>query len=391
MISVNEALEKLFALAKVTQVENVELKKCLGRVLAVPLEANRNNPPFPSSAMDGYAINKQNLKTGTEFKVVGESSAGHSYPSKINNNQAVRIFTGSRIPDGANFVIIQEDVETFGDLIKLKEGFDRKSNIRLEGSDFSIGHKVNAPLVLGPKDISLLAAMNFPCLDVQEKPTVAIISTGDELVLPGESPNSDQIIASNAYGIASLCEECGAQARILPIAQDSLESIEYVIGLAQDSDLIITIGGASVGKYDLVNQAIDNCGFDKSFHKIAMRPGKPLMAGKIKDTLIVGLPGNPVSALVCGYVFIKPLIQAMLGLERKRTPQLMGLCATSVPKNGPREHYMRAVLLPNGSLEPIESQDSARLALLSNSNALLIRPPYAKADPPNTPCEYIKI
>ena len=391
MISVNEALEKLFALAKVTQVENVELKKCLGRVLAVPLEANRNNPPFPSSAMDGYAINKQNLKTGTEFKVVGESSAGHSYPSKINNNQAVRIFTGSRIPDGANFVIIQEDVETFGDLIKLKEGFDRKSNIRLEGSDFSIGHKVNAPLVLGPKDISLLAAMNFPCLDVQEKPTVAIISTGDELVLPGESPNSDQIIASNAYGIASLCEESGAQARILPIAQDSLESIEYVIGLAQDSDLIITIGGASVGKYDLVNQAIDNCEFDKSFHKIAMRPGKPLMAGKIKDTLIVGLPGNPVSALVCGYVFIKPLIQAMLGLERKRTQQLMGLCATSVPKNGPREHYMRAVLLPNGSLEPIESQDSARLALLSNSNALLIRPPYAKADPPNTPCKYIKI
>jgi molybdopterin molybdotransferase len=341
--------------------------------------------------MDGYAINKQNLRSGTEFKVVGESSAGHSYPSKINNNQAVRIFTGSRIPDGANLVIIQEDVETFGDLIKLKEGFDRKSNIRLEGSDFSIGYKVNAPLVLGPKDISLLAAMNFPCLDVQEKPTVAIISTGDELVLPGETPNSDQIIASNAYGVASLCEECGAQARILPIAQDSLESIEYVIGLAQDSDLIITIGGASVGKYDLVNQAIDNCGFDKSFHKIAMRPGKPLMAGKIKDTVIVGLPGNPVSALVCGYVFIKPLIQAMLGLERKRTPQLMGLCATSVPKNGPREHYMRAVLLPNGSLEPIESQDSARLALLSNSNALLIRPPYAKADPPNTVCEYIKI
>ena len=391
MISVNEALEKLFALAKVTQVENVELKKCLGRVLAVPLEANRNNPPFPSSAMDGYAINKQNLKTGTEFKVVGESSAGHSYPSKINNNQAVRIFTGSRIPDGANFVIIQEDVETFGDLIKLKEGFDRKSNIRLEGSDFSIGHTVMAPLILGPKDISLIAAMNFSHISVRKKPIVAIISTGDELVFPGEIPKPDQIIASNAFGIAALCEDCGAATRILPIAQDNLKSIEYILGLAQDADVIITIGGASVGKYDLVNAATNNLGIDKSFYRVAMRPGKPVMAGKINNTPIIGLPGNPVSALVCGYVFIKPLIHAMLGLERKSTPRLKALCSNPIPENGPREHYMRAVLQPNGCLKTMENQDSARLALLSDSNALLIRPPHAKAIPADTLCEYIKI
>ena len=391
MISVTEALEKLFLIAKVTPVETVELKKCLGRVLAKPLESSRSNPPFPSSAMDGYAIHKANLKSGAEFKVIGESAAGHSYPKKINKNEAVRIFTGSRVPDGANLVLMQEDVEADKKFIIVKENFDKKSNIRLEGSDFSKGYKVKTPLILGAKEISLLAAMNFAHLSVRKKPTVAIISTGDELVFPGESPKPDQIIASNAYGIAALCEECGAEPRILPIAQDNLKSIEYIIGLAQDADLIITIGGASVGKYDLINEATNNFGVDKSFHKVAMRPGKPLMAGKINETALVGLPGNPVSALVCGYVFIRPLIQAMLGLEKKSAPRLVAPCSTSLPKNGPREHYMRAVLLPNGYLEPVENQDSARLALLYDADALLIRAAHAEAIPAKTQCEYIKI
>ncbi len=391
MISVTEALEKLFLIAKVTPVETVELKKCLGRVLAKPLESSRSNPPFPSSAMDGYAIHKANLKSGAEFKVIGESAAGHSYPKKINKNEAVRIFTGSRVPDGANLVLMQEDVEADKKFIIVKENFDKKSNIRLEGSDFSKGYKVKTPLILGAKEISLLAAMNFAHLSVRKKPTVAIISTGDELVFPGESPKPDQIIASNAYGIAALCKECGAEPRILPIAQDNLKSIEYIIGLAQDADLIITIGGASVGKYDLINEATNNFGLDKSFHKVAMRPGKPLMAGKINETAFVGLPGNPVSALVCGYVFIRPLIQAMLGLEKKSAPRLIAPCGTSLPKNGPREHYMRAVLLPNGYLEPVENQDSARLALLCGSDALLIRAAHAEAIPAKTQCEYIKI
>ena len=391
MISVTEALEKLFLIAKVTPVETVELKKCLGRVLAKPLESTCSNPPFPSSAMDGYAINKANLKSGAEFKVIGESAAGHSYPKKINKNEAVRIFTGSRVPDGANLVLMQEDVEADKKFIIVKENFDKKSNIRLEGSDFSKGYKVKTPLILGAKEISLLAAMNFAHLSVRKKPTVAIISTGDELVFPGESPKPDQIIASNAYGIAALCEECGAEPRILPIAQDNLKSIEYIIGLAQDADLIITIGGASVGKYDLINEATNNFGVDKSFHKVAMRPGKPLMAGKLNETALVGLPGNPVSALVCGYVFIRPLIQAMLGLEKKSAPRLVAPCSTSLPKNGPREHYMRAVLLPNGYLEPVENQDSARLALLYDADALLIRAAHAEAIPAKTQCEYIKI
>jgi len=391
MISVTEALEKLFLIAKVTPVETVELKKCLGRVLAKPLESTRSNPPFPSSAMDGYAINKANLKSGAEFKVIGESAAGHSYPKKINKNEAVRIFTGSRVPDGANLVLMQEDVEADKKFIIVKENFDKKSNIRLEGSDFSKGYKVKTPLILGAKEISLLAAMNFAHLSVRKKPTVAIISTGDELVFPGESPKPDQIIASNAYGIAALCEECGAEPRILPIAQDNLKSIEYIIGLAQDADLIITIGGASVGKYDLINEATNNFGVDKSFHKVAMRPGKPLMAGKLNETALVGLPGNPVSALVCGYVFIRPLIQAMLGLEKKSAPRLVAPCSTSLPKNGPREHYMRAVLLPNGYLEPVENQDSARLTLLYDADALLIRAAHAEAIPAKTQCEYIKI
>ena len=285
---------------------------------------------------------------------------------------------------------MQEDVEADKKFIIVKENFDKKSNIRLEGSDFSKGYKVKTPLILGAKEISLLAAMNFAHLSVRKKPTVAIISTGDELVFPGESPKPDQIIASNAYGIAALCKECGAEPRILLIAQDSLKSIEYIIGLAQDADLIITIGGASVGKYDLINEATNNFGLDKSFHKVAMRPGKPLMAGKINETAFVGLPGNPVSALVCGYVFIRPLIQAMLGLEKKRTPPNSSVWHLT-SKNGPREHYMRAVLLPNGYLEPVENQDSARLALLCGSDALLIRAAHAEAIPAKTQCEYIKI
>ena len=232
MISVNEALEKLFTLAKVTPVEKVELRKCLGRVLAAPLRATSNNPPFPSSAMDGYAINKKDFKFGKEFKVIGESAAGHSYSKAIDQNEAVRIFTGSRIPDGANFVIIQEDVEALGASIKVKEKFYKKSHIRMEGSDFSIDHTVMAPLILGAKDISLIAAMNFSHISVRKKPIVAIISTGDELVFPGEIPESDQIIASNAFGIAALCEDCGAATRILPIAQDNLKSIEYILGLS---------------------------------------------------------------------------------------------------------------------------------------------------------------
>jgi len=391
MISVHEALEKLFALAKVTPVEKIELRKCSGRVLAAPLRATRNNPPFPSSAMDGYAINNNDLQFGKEFKVIGESAAGHPYNKAIDQNEAVRIFTGSKIPDGANFVIIQEDVEALGESIRVKEQFDKKSHIRMEGSDFSIGHTVKAPLILGAKDISLMAAMNFSHVSVRKRPIIAIISTGDELVFPGETPKADQIIASNAFGIAALCEDCGADTRILPIAQDNLKSIEYIMGLAQDADVIITIGGASVGKYDLVNSATNKLGIDKSFYKVAMRPGKPLMAGKLNNTIILGLPGNPVSALVCGYVFIKPLIHAMLGLERKSTPRRKALCSIPILENGPREHYMRAVLLPNGYLKPTENQDSARLALLSDANALLIRAPYAKAIPADTLCEYIKI
>jgi molybdopterin molybdotransferase len=286
----------------------------------------------------------------------------------------VRIFTGAPLPEGADRVVIQEDVTRRGDLITLGRTLDSKSHVRPAGGDFAEGDSLRAPLRLGPAEIALLASMNVARVPVHRRPVVEIMATGDELVAPGEDPGPDQIIASNSYGLAAMFDAAGAEARLMPIARDTPAALKTAFDLTAGADLIVTIGGASVGDHDLVASVAADLGMEQSFYKVAMRPGKPLMAGRLRDVAMIGLPGNPVSALVCGTVFVLPMLNAMLGLPRSAAPRKQAPLAEALPGNGPREHYMRAELTAKG-IRAFDRQDSSLLSVLAGANALLVRPP----------------
>ncbi|MFT6460139.1 molybdopterin molybdotransferase MoeA, partial [Pseudophaeobacter arcticus] len=258
------------------------------------------------------------------------------------------------------------------------------------GGDFSIGQTVNAPRLLRASDVALLAAMNIPVVPVFRRPVVALISTGDELVMPGGTPGPDQIIASNTFGLKAMLEEFGAEVRILPIAKDNEPSLKMAFSLARDVDLVVTIGGASVGDHDLVAKVSADLGMERSFYKVAMRPGKPLMAGRMGKTAMVGLPGNPVSAMVCGHIFLRPMIQNMLGLQPGVEPLQTATLTHELAANGPREHYMRATVAA-GKVTVSPAQDSSLLTVLADANALLILPPNAPAQRPGEPLQYLSI
>ena len=390
MISVNEALSALFALAEPLDIESVPLSQAAGRVLAVGATAERDQPPFPASAMDGYALHSGGAQSGATYQVIGESAAGHGFNGLVPDGACVRIFTGAPVPDGCDRIIIQEDVDRHGDKITLKENLDTKLYVRAIGFDFARGQTFHAPKLLGPNDVALLAAMNVPQVQVFRKPTVALISTGDELVMPGEQPGPDQILASNTYGLAALLNSHGAECRILPIARDTSASLKATFALAAGSDMVLTIGGASVGDHDLVAQVAADIGIRQSFYKIAMRPGKPLMAGAWGDTIMIGLPGNPVSALVCGHIFVLPVVNALLGLPRSAPIRQSAPLAQDVAANGPREHYMRAKF-HEGRVHVFERQDSALLSVLAEANILAIRPAYAAPATQGDRIEYIPL
>jgi molybdopterin molybdotransferase len=374
MISVEEALAQLFALTKVMEVEDIPLRAASGRVLARDVTAQRTQPPFAASSMDGYALRRAEVEPDAMLKVVGESAAGHRFAGTIRAGQCVRIFTGAPVPEGADFVVIQEDVTRRGNLITLGHSIGGKDNIRPAGGDFIVGQLLAAPRILRPADIALLAAMNIAAVPVFRKPVVAILATGDELVQPGEIPGPDQIIASNTYGLAAQLEAIGAQARLMPIAEDTQAALNRSFALARGADLIVTIGGASVGDHDLVAPVAADLGMAQSFYKVAMRPGKPLMAGLLGGAVMVGLPGNPVSAMVCGTVFVAPMVRAMLGLGHHPAPRRLATLACDMPANGPRAHYMRATFC-KGTVRPESRQDSALLSVLADANCLLVRPP----------------
>jgi len=378
MISVTEALDALFALVRPLDIETIPLSQAAGRVLAVAAVAERDQPPFPASAMDGYAVNAKHAFAGATFQVIGESAAGHGYNAPVPEQACVRIFTGAPVPDGCDRIIIQEDVERIGDTITLKNNLDTNFYVRAKGFDFARGQTFDAPKMLGPNDVALLAAMNVPQVQVYRKPTVALISTGDELVMPGETPNADQIIVSNTFGLAAMLREIGAEVRVLPIARDHLASLEQAFSLADGSDVVVTIGGASVGDHDLVAEAASKYGVQREFYKVAMRPGKPLMAGRLGDAITIGLPGNPVSAMVCGKIFLTPVIHALQGLPSIPVPRFRAKLSHPLSQNASREHYMRAVF-ENGKVSVFERQDSALLSVLAASNALIVRAPNADA------------
>jgi molybdopterin molybdotransferase len=285
----------------------------------------------------------------------------------------VRIFTGAPVPEGAARVVIQEDIEAAGDRITVKPGLDAGTNIRPAGSDFAPGMTMTGPVRLRAVDLARLAAMNVPVVPVARRPEVAVIATGDELVMPGEVPRDDQIVASNAFALTAMIEAEGGVARMLPIARDTDWALKAAFDAARGADLIVTIGGASVGDLDLVGAVAGEMGLDRAFYKIAMRPGKPLMAGRLHGAAMLGLPGNPVSSIVCAHLFLVPLLRAMLGLPATRAPRLQAPLAAPLGANGPREHYMRAVLGPQG-LTAAGNQDSSLLSVLSAANALIVRP-----------------
>lgn len=371
MISVEEALHRCLALAAPLGPETVPLAKAAGRWMCAPAVATRDHPPFDASAMDGYAVQGDSA-LGACFRIIGEAAAGHGFSGSIGQGEAVRIFTGAPVPNGATRVVIQEDVTREGDRITVT-GADHGSNIRPMGQDFRLGDRLS-PRLLGANDLALLAAMNIPAVKATRKPVVALISTGDELVMPGEDPKPDQIIASNGFALKAMVEEAGGEARLLPIARDNEAELATVLGLAEGADLIVTIGGASVGDHDLVGKV---AGLEHAFWKIAVRPGKPLMAGRLNGVPMLGLPGNPVSAIICGHLFLVPMLQAMLGMPEPAPRPGVAIVGVDLPANGPRAHYMRARLVAGEGLPvitPFDRQDSALLSILGEANALLLRP-----------------
>lgn len=378
MISVEQALARVLTLAPAPRGERVPLDQAWGRILLEPAVSRMTQPPFDASAMDGYAIRAADI--GQTLRVVGEAAAGHPYAGKAAPGVAVRIFTGAPIPAGFDRVIMQENVARDADSITITDP-SGTANIRPAGDDFREGHRLEAGRKLSAADIALLAAMNVPVVTVARGPRVAILAGGDELVPPGVVPGPGQIISSNDLAIAGLVRQAGADPHILPIARDTENSLRAGFAAAQGSDLLVTIGGASVGDHDLIGKVSADLGLQRAFYRVAMRPGKPLMAGTLGDIPMLGLPGNPVSAMVCAILFMQPLIAAMQGWSFER-PLRKARLAADLPAEGNRQHYLRARLTYGPDLpviQPFPSQDSARLSLMAQADALLVRP---AGDPP---------
>jgi molybdopterin molybdotransferase len=329
------------------------------------------------------------------LKVIGESAAGTRFDGKLGAGQAVRIFTGAPVPEGADRILIQEDCTREGDIITVSDNIDTKSYIRPVGGDFAIGDTVFAPKKLGTNEISLLAAMNFGTLPVRRKPIIALVPTGDELVYPGNPLGPDQICSSNNLGLKAMVEAAGSEARLLPIARDNEAALRTVLDLCAGADAIITMGGASVGDHDLVGQmAQQGTDMQTSFYKVAMRPGKPLMAGRYNGIPLIGLPGNPVSSIVCGHIFMRPAINAMLGFGKSALPRETAILTHEVKSNGPRAHYMRAkfsLIDGNASCTLFDRQDSSLLSILAQANILMVRDPFDPAKKAGDKVEIIRI
>jgi molybdopterin molybdotransferase len=379
MISVDEARRLILAALAPTGAETVGLAQAWGRVLAVPVHARLTQPPADVSAMDGYALRAADARTGATLRVIGAAPAGHPFEGAVGPGEAVRLFTGSVVPDGADSVLIQEDATAAGGRITVNESCAAGKNIRRAGQDFAAGELlIPAPKRLSARDIGLAAAGNHPWLTVHRRPRIAILATGDEISLPGEEIGPGGIVSSNAHALAAFVTESGGEAAILPIAKDTLEAIAAGAEAAKGADLLVTTGGASVGDHDLVQQGLSASGLALEFWKIAMRPGKPLMFGKMGALPLLGLPGNPVSALVCALLFLRPAIERLSGLEGKAPATEPAVLTTELKPHDHREDYVRATLTRDGDtwhVTPFPTQDSGMLKTLAHADALIQRKP----------------
>ncbi|KQS72959.1 molybdenum cofactor biosynthesis protein MoaA [Rhizobium sp. Leaf371] len=396
LLPVETALERLLSAARpVTETETVAMGDAQGRVLARDVAARITHPPFDSSAMDGYALRSDDIsKVGSIVTVIGESAAGNRFTGTVLSGQAVRIFTGAPVPDGADTVLIQEDAERL-DGNRIRTGFvpAKGRHIRPKGQDFRQGDVVlHAGERLDAGRLTVAAGMNYDSLEVYRRVRVAILATGDELLPPGSSTiGPDQIIASNTLGIAAIARENGAEIIDLGIAPDRRSSIEERLTAAQTAgaNILVTLGGASVGDHDLVQSTLVGAGMELDFWRIAMRPGKPLMVGRLGDMQVLGLPGNPVSSLVCGLLFLEPLVLALGHLQR-RDRLASAITAGALPANDKRQDYIRAKLdrLPDGRLSAtaFERQDSSMMQTFAQSDALIVRAPAAPEAEAGSPC-----
>jgi molybdopterin molybdotransferase len=380
LMPVADALERILSGVMPLEPKQLGLRFANGRTLAHTLTASLTNPPFDASSMDGYAVRAADVaKPPVTLRVIGEAAAGWPFGGTVNKGEAVRIFTGAPLPDGADSVIIQEEVSLEGAAVKLTQSANPGDNIRPRGQDFHEGDAIlERGRMLTSRDILLAATAGHAMLAVTRRPVVAILATGDELVEPSDRPLAGQIVSSNSYGLAALVEAYGGVAKLLGIAQDNAGDLAVKLKDAESADIIVTTGGASVGDHDLVRPALEAAGVALQFYKIAMRPGKPMFFGTRTrphgTQRIIGLPGNPVSAMIGARVFLVPLMAALLGRDAPRKIYDAEL-SQALAANGPRDHYMRAVLDTSTHpprVTPLSNQDSSLVSALVEANALII-------------------
>jgi molybdopterin molybdotransferase len=399
LMPVADALSAILAGAEPLPEEMVALDAAYHRVLARDLPALRTQPPQAMSAMDGYAVRSADAaEAGAQFNVIGEVAAGRPFDRVVRAGEAVRIFTGGVIPDGADAIVIQEDTRVDGSRITIAEATTPGRHVRPAGVDFTKGDLLlRGGSRLTDRELSLAASMNYPELAVRRRPKVAVLATGDELVMPGSQPGPGQIVYSNGYGLRALARAEGAETIDLGIAADTVEATTDGIRRARDSgaDILITTGGASVGDHDLVKQSLEAVGVKMAFWRIAMRPGKPMMHGRLGTMRVIGLPGNPVSSYVCGFLFLVPLIRSLLGRSTIHHRVETALLGRDLAANDQREDYLRARLeeRPDGALiaTPVNHQDSSLLGNLAAARALVVRPPFAPAANAGSACGILRL
>jgi molybdopterin molybdotransferase len=398
-LPVAEALKRVLASATPLGTELIGLRQALGRTLAEHIEARVDNPPFDASAMDGYAVRAVDVpQVPTILTMIGESGAGRPFSGEIAPGDTVRIFTGAPLPTRSDAVVIQENTSADGSRITIQDPVKPGDNVRPTGQDFRKGQRLlEKGKRLTARDILLAAAAGHATLPVVRRPIVALLSTGDELVEPGTELGQGQISASNSFGLAAVVEAAGGEARVLGIARDTLQSLAAALDQAAGADVLVTIGGASVGDHDLVRPALEKAGAKLDFYKIAMRPGKPLFFGSRtiggSRQHCLGLPGNPVSSLICSRVFLVPLIGRLLGREAP-LESIDAVLAEPLPANGSREHYMRARLDLSTSparAAPFKNQDSGLITALQNADCLIVVPADAPAQAAGTPVKVLKL
>jgi molybdopterin molybdotransferase len=397
LISVAEALDRVLAHAEPLAAEAVALDDALGRVLASELKALRTQPPADVSAMDGYAARAADIATApVTLRVIGEVAAGRPFTATVGPGETARIFTGGVMPAGTDTVVVQEITERHGEAVTVLKAVSVGRHIRRQGLDFKRGDALfTAGHRLSARDLALLAAMNHPSLPLHRRPKVALFATGDELVPPGREPGPGQIVYSNGFALAALIRQEGAGVVDLGLVKDELGATIAAVRAARLSgaDILVTTGGASVGEYDLVHKAFAAEGMDLSFWKVAMRPGRPLMHGRLGSMHVLGLPGNPVSAYICAFLFLVPLIRRMSGRGDLTMPTESAVLGRDLPANDERADYLRA-MLANGREGPVATplpiQDSSMMVALAKADCLVIREPYAPAAAAGSRCAIVK-